>query len=240
MATYNEIGMNRTGIASSPKHSANMVAGTEEFHVSSPGDELVLARVRAERAKAAEPLGHVPPPLSVKGMAKTAVQAAVGGEPTLLIDKLGERLGFERAGVRLYQALLTKFDALGSFTGGPARDDIEDILKDEQNHFALLEGAIKKMGGDPTALTPSADLHATLTRGALDVMVDARTTLAQCLEAALLLELADNDCWQALLELSQQGPSADLSQAFADALREEEKHLARVRGWIAAAQGRTS
>ena len=46
---------------------------------------------------------------------------AAGGQPTLLMDKLGERLAFEHAGARLYEALLSKHRAYGSFDGRPER-----------------------------------------------------------------------------------------------------------------------
>ena len=40
------------------------------------------------------------------------------------MDKLGERLAFEHAGARLYEALLAKHRAYGSFDGGPSADDL--------------------------------------------------------------------------------------------------------------------
>ena len=53
--------------------------------------------------------------------AGAALQALKGGPPTQFLDKLGERLAFERTGVRLYEALISKHEALGSFAGGPDR-----------------------------------------------------------------------------------------------------------------------
>jgi hypothetical protein len=48
----------------------------------------------------------VPPPTSMKGMAKSALQALKGEKATVLIDKLAERLAFERTGTRLYETLI--------------------------------------------------------------------------------------------------------------------------------------
>jgi hypothetical protein len=238
MTTHVDIGMNRTGVATSPRLSSAMVKGMEEFNPSIEGDGAELASVRTSFARAAEPLGHVPPPVSLKGVAAAAVQAIKGEAPALFIDKIGERLGFERMGVRLYEAALTKLDAVGGFAGGPARDELEAILEEEYAHFQVLREAATSLGADPTVLTPSADLQATLGRGVLDVLVDARTKLPQCLEALLVAELADNDSWQALLELAQQASHDALSERFATALEDEERHLRLVRGWVAAAQGR--
>jgi rubrerythrin len=240
MQTQAELGTNRTGISTAPKLSTEMVKGAEQFSPSSPGDETEIARVREDYAKEAEPLGHVPPPLSVKGMAKAALTGLKGESPTLFMDKLGERLGFERTGVRLYEALISKLDSFGSFTGGPSRTDLERILAEELDHFRLLQAAIQKLGGDTTALTPSADIQATLSRGILDVLVDPRTSLSQGLEAALVAELADNDSWEALQSLAEQVGDKELAASFANALRAERQHLASVRLWVASAQGRSA
>jgi len=240
MTTHAELGMNRTGIATSPRLSAEMVKGMEEFSPAIQEDAGNAAVVRKNYAKEADPLGHVPPPLSVKGMAKSAMTALKGEPPSLLIDKLGERLGFERSGVRLYEGILSKFDAFGGFAGGPTRAEILEILSEEFGHFALLQEAATTLGADPTVLTPSADLHATMSRGILEVVADARTSLPQCLEAALLAELADNDCWRALVELAEQAGNEELANRFTDALLEEDKHLTLVRTWVAAAQGRNT
>lgn len=236
--TYAEIGINRTGIATSPNLSEEMLEGMQEFPPDREGDERVIARAREEWAKDAEPLGTVPPPTTLGDLATTAVRGLRGARPTQFMDKLGERLAFERTGVRLYEALLSKYEAFGGFDGGPEASDLENIMREEYQHFQLLAEAVLKVGGDPTVITPSADLHATMTRGVLDVVVDPRTTFAQCLEAALMVELADNDAWEALTELATENGEEELAERFSAALAEEAVHLENVRAWIAAAQGR--
>ena len=190
--------------------------------------------MRLEYASDAAPLGTVPPPASVKQVAKSVVGAVKGGSPNLLVDKLGARLAFERNGVRLYQALLSKFDAFGSFAGGPSREEVVEILEEEQKHFALLCAAMERLGADPTAMTPSADLEAVLTMGVQAVMVDPRIDFSQSLEAALLAELADNDEWESLIALADAAGEKELATSFRSAFAEEQKHLAWVRRWIAA------
>jgi rubrerythrin len=215
-----------------------MLEGTAEFPPTTSGDETIIGRVREEYAKQADRLGSVPPPMTLAGAATAAVRGVRGLRPTQFVDKLGERLAFERTGVRIYEALISKFDAFGGFEGGPSRADLETIMDQEYSHFRLLTDAVAKVGGDPTVVTPSADLHATMTRGVLDVMVDPRTTFAQCLEAALLAELADNDCWEALGNLARQSGEDELATLFDAALQEEFVHLESVRRWIAAAENR--
>lgn len=237
--THTEMGFNRTGIGTSPKLSKEMLSATQEFPPNLSGDEREIAYVREDYAREVEPIGSVPPPPTLKGMAKAAAQALKAARPAQFIDKLGERLGFERTGVRVYEGLISKFDLSGGFDGGPTRAELEKILRDEYEHFKLLEGALKKLGADPTVLTPSANFHATLTSGAVPLVVDPRTTFAQCLEAALVLELADNDCWEALAQLADQGGQSDLVQDFEQAIHEERDHLLKVRNWLAVAQDRS-
>jgi ferritin-like metal-binding protein YciE len=234
------LGFNRTGIGTSPKASGQMLEGMDEFPPDAPGDESGIGIVRAEFAEEAGSLGSVPPPLSVKGVAKTTVQAIKGARPTQFIDKLGERLAYERAGVRLYEALISKFESYGGFQGGPERERLEENMREEHEHFRLLTDVVTRMGGDPTVVTPSADLHATMTKGIMEVMVDARTTFAQCLEALLVVELADNECWETLIDLARETGETSVVTAFEKALEEEADHLEDVRAWVAASQRRES
>jgi hypothetical protein len=154
------------------------------------------------------------------------------------MDKLGERLAFERTGTRLYDALISKHEAFGSFTGGPSKADLAHIREQEFQHFTMLQAAIEQLGGDPTAVTPAANLSTTASQGIPQVIVDPRTTLLQSLEAVLIAELADHACWETLVELAQQAGEKNLGQQFAQARATEQEHLHKVRTWLAAGQGR--
>jgi ferritin-like metal-binding protein YciE len=232
------LGANRTGIATSKDAAQRMIEGTAEFPPDTIGDERSISDIRELFAKEAEPLGSVPPPPSLQGMVSTAVKAVKGARPTQFIDKLGERLGFERTGVRLYEALISKFNTHGGFTGGPSLAKLEENMLEEHSHFTLLTEVLTRVGADPTVMTPSADLHATMTKGILEVMVDPRTSFVQCLEALLVVELADNECWEALIEMARQSGEDTVVEAFEAALAEEADHLEDVRAWLAAAQNR--
>ena len=91
---------------------------------------------------------------------------------------------------------------------------------------------MKSLGGDPTAVTPSADIAAVASMGIPQVIADPRTTLKQSLEAILVAELVDNDCWNLLAALAEKLGHDALADEFREALVEEQDHLMRVRGWV--------
>jgi ferritin-like metal-binding protein YciE len=230
------LGANRTGIATSKDAAQRMVEGTAEFPPETIADERAISDVRELFAKEADPLGSVPPPPTLAGIAATAVKAVKGARPTQFVDKLGERLAFERAGVRLYEALISKYNTYGSFAGGPSLAQLEENMLEEHSHFSVLSMVLERLGADPTAMTPSADLHATMTKGILEVMVEPRTSFVQCLEALLLVELADNECWESLIEMARQSGDDKVVEAFEHAFAQEAGHLEDVRAWLSAAQ----
>ena len=227
--------VNRTGMALSPKHAKDLLDGAVKTKPSMAGDEQGIATVRAAYARDAGPIGSIPPPATVKGAAKTAMKALTGEHASVLLDKMGARLAFERTGTRLYEALIGKVETLGMSDGaGPTVDRLTQILREEQQHFDMLKDAMMRMGGDPTAMTPSADIEAVLSQGVPKVIVDARTDVHQCLEAILIAELADNDGWMMLVELARSLGQDELADEFLKALQEEEQHLRDVRAWVSA------
>jgi ferritin-like protein len=230
--TTSDIGMNKTGIATSPIDSADIIKEAQARQPSHLGDESLLLKVRQQYAMETDSVGSVPPPASLKGMAKTAVDMLKGSKPTVLIDKLGERLAFERTGVRLYQGALVKFDVHGSWEGGPTRDGLQRILNDELSHFALVSESMVKLGADPTAMTPCADVVAVASQGIPAVVSDPRTNLRDTLGALLMAELTDNAGWEMLIELARGLGHDTLADRFQLALDAEAEHLVMVRGWL--------
>lgn len=112
------------------------------------------------------------------------------------------------------------------------------ILTEEYAHADLLEQAIKDLGGDPTMLTPSANLAANVSRGLPEVLADPRVNLLQSLEAIVVAELANNECWMALDQLALQGGHETLADQCLEAIAHEREHFRDVRRWLAAGQGR--
>jgi rubrerythrin len=199
----------------------------EEFPPTSEDGVEDIAEVRIEYAGRAEGIGSVPP-----------MEDKASEELVMFMDKLGARVAFERTGVRLYQALLSKHEAYGGFRGGPTKEELELFRNQEFDHFALLSQATEELGGDPTAVTPSADLQGLMGSGIQQVMVDPRTSLIDSLEAILLVEMADNESWEGLIEMARGLGQDQLVREFEHALDQEREHLEQVRRWIAAGQGR--
>jgi rubrerythrin len=220
MHTTTEIGVNHSGMAIAPKAAKKMLDNTG---LTKPGrgDERGIAKVRMEYAVEAEPVGSLPEPK------KAGIEA-------LLADKLGERLAFERAGVRLYEALIAKCGANGD-AGAPPKDELEHIRQEEAEHFALVGKAIESLGGDPTAQTPAADVTGVEGTGLMQVLTDPKTTVAQALHAILIAEMADNAAWEELIEIARGAGQEALAEEFVSAQEEEAEHLVNVQKWYRAA-----
>lgn len=205
--------LNRTGIRTSP-FAAATAAGAETAAPSSEGGDLRVSHLRADYAAQAGPVGSV---------------------ASVLLDKLGERLAFERTGARLYQAVMDKLEAIApetTRTAGPTFAELEEIQEDELRHFELVREAIEELGGDATAMTPSADVAGVATSGVLQVASDPRTRLPECLQALLTAELVDNDGWELLVELADALGHVELTEAFREAALQEHTHLQLVRRWL--------
>jgi rubrerythrin len=227
-----DMGKNRTGIATSPADAKQTIEGAIAGSPEPMDEPPAYAATKLEYSAEAGPYGSMPPPATLKGVAKAAVDLVKGDRSTVLIDKIAERLAFERGGTRLYEALLVKLDAGTPHEGGPTRDELEEIRDDEQRHFGILVKALRQLGADPTAMTPGANLVGVMTMGLVQVLNDPRTTLTQALEAAHVAELTDNDCWDALIELAAEMGKNDLAAMFTEARDEEREHLLKVRTWI--------
>jgi rubrerythrin len=231
MAKAAKIGMNHTGIEMSPKDTKSLMDAVNEVLPDIPGNESGLANERSLRAVEADRVGSVPFPGNVKGMAKTAMDKLIGKSPELLIDKLGERLAYERNGVRLYEAALAKAVALSS-SGSDLVAVLKHIHDEEAEHMQIVKAAIETLGADPTAQTPCADVSGVMSMGIMQVLADPRTNIPQCLEALLMVELADNAAWELLIELAEQAGHPNIAESFGKALKQEEDHLVKIKSHL--------
>lgn len=226
-----EIGMNKTGIMMSPIDSAEMREGAEEFTIPPEGDSSAIAENRIAYMKTADALGTVPMPATVKGMVSSMKEKVITGGNSLL-DKLGERIAFERTGVRLYEALLSKYVGTADKSKLPPLKLLEQFYHEELMHFYMVSDVMMEIGGDPTAITPAADVCSVAAQGWVSVMTDPRTTFLQSLEIILQAELVDNAGWEILTDLAEGAGLEEISQQFNKALEEENFHLLNVRDWV--------
>jgi rubrerythrin len=224
-----KMGMNRTGLGMSPIDAQKTIEGARNCVPSMEGDDQLINEIRQEYVDGDVNVGSVPPPPTVKGAAKAAMKMMTGKQPNVLLDKIGERLAFERTGTRLYEALIFKAQHSTLNGEGPSLDRLQEIHDEEMKHMGILWNAMQQLGADPTAETPCADTSGVMSIGLLQVLTDPRTTVAQCLSAILTAELVDNDGWTMLIDLAGSLGHKDLVGPFQQALNEEEEHLAYIR-----------
>lgn len=231
MATSAKLGTNFTGVQMSPKDTKSLLEAVEQFPPTVPGDSKGIMLERVKRAEEADRIGSVPVPGSAKGMLKSTFDMAMGKSPEFLVDKLGERLAFERSGVRLYDAMIAKAKALGT-----AESDLIQVLQhirdEEFEHMNMVAEAIETLGADPTAQTPCADVAAVKSMGVMQVLTDPRTNIAQGMGALLTIELEDNAAWELLIELAEAGGHPNIAKGFKKAKDQEDDHLVKIKTLI--------
>lgn len=235
MSNKTKIGMNRTGIALSPRMGPEMLEAVDRYHPTPNLEAAALRAAREMHATTATALGTMPPPASLQEAGVTAVEFLKGNKAAVLLDKLGDRMAFERTGSRLYQALIARFQSGLTWEGGPTLEALEHIRQEELSHFAMLRETVIELGSDPTVVTPSADVCGVASIGLLQVVSDPRIALKDALHALLVAELVDNDGWALLIALANALGHADLVRRFTAAQAAEDEHLALVRAWITAA-----
>ena len=225
-----DIGRNRTGVQTSPQLSKEMNDLVQPVSAETV-DASPLNEVRLLYIREADPLGSIPPPATIKGAVKTAAKLLQGERPQAFIDKLAERLAYERSGTRLYDAVIAKFMAHEGELQNASLQEVTEIRNEEASHAALIRTCLEQLGADPTAQTPSADLVGVATAGFLQAAADPRTTLAQTLQVALAAELVDVASWEMLISMAEQMGQDGMVERFRRALDHETEHVAKVRGW---------
>jgi hypothetical protein len=230
------MGSNRTGIAMSPVQSKLMISGAERAEPTA-GSEYALHELNKIYIRSAGTVGSVPLPGTMRGALK-AIKDKISGQHTeMLLNKIGERLAFERSGVRLYECFIAKCEAAGADAQLPAVVDINRVRQfciEEAQHFALLRDVMTALGADPTAQTPDADVAAVASMGLMKVIQDPRTSVTQSLEALLSAEMIDNAAWELLVRLAREMTMDEIADRFHAAEEQEDLHLATVREWYEA------
>jgi hypothetical protein len=252
-------GHNRTGSGLNPGDTKLMLAAVRELSPPSPISTRQSEMERLSYLKEADSIGSIPSPVSrATGAMKKVAAKLQGVSPNMFLDKLGERIAFERAGTRLYDAIIAKYVALIDNDGDPlpaattvrpnasvdagdgdsvqtretGLETLHRIRSEELAHFRMLCDVARELGADPTAQTPCADVIATASMGLLQVIADPRTTLAQSMNALLTAELTDNAGWELLTELATEAGQDAIAERFSQALAAEQEHEAIVTSWL--------
>jgi rubrerythrin len=226
-----EIGKNLTGALASPSSIETQQGAIDLTKPIPDGDVNRFAENRMLYMREADPIGTLPMPATIKG-AISSIQEKVMNGNHVFMDKLGERIAFERTGTRLYEALLSKYHGSKNKTGFPEASILEKFHAEELSHFRLASEVMTEIGGDPTAVTPSADICGVAALGWVQAMSDPRTDFKQCLEIILQAELVDNACWEVLIELADQMGLKSVTERFQTALNEEMVHLSTIKQWV--------
>ncbi len=230
MEATTKLGMNRTGIQMSPFDSKKMQQPSQ--NTGEPLQSPPQSTIRESYLIETEVIGSVPLPTTLSGIVQSTKDMITGNQPQVLIDKLGERLAFERSGVRLYEAIIAKCYARAEEIEESIIDELIHFKDEEAQHFKMVHDAMVSLGADPTAETPCADIAGVASMGLVKVITDPRTDLSQSLNAILSAELIDNAGWEALIDLAQKAKHEDLANQFEVALREEDQHLQTVKQWL--------
>ena len=233
------VGMNRTGIQMSPLDGKAMQDADPAMVGVANVDESAMADLRNDYIANADALGSVPLPGTLTGAVNMGLSMLKGDSPQILLDKLGERLAFERTGARLYDALITKCEVMLQGDISMTIEDLEQIRADEARHFLLIADAIASLGGDPTSQTPSADVVGVESMGLVQILNDPRTSVAQSLHAIVTAELSDKAGWETLIALADEHELSEMVDDFTQALNHEREHLALVQTWYEEAIGLT-
>jgi ferritin-like metal-binding protein YciE len=229
-----ELGRNRTGIQLSPLVEELLFDQADDEPgavgaVQSP-EGTSLARLRTDYLQEADALGSIPPPGTATGMIATGAKMLTGKRIHVFVDKVAERLAFERGGTRLYDAVIVK--ALSLAEGTPVTiDRLRQIREQEANHAMLLAETLSELGADPTAQTPCADLVGVQAQGLLQSVSDPRTSLTQTISSALAAELIDVASWELLSTLARSVGQESMADRFDQALVHEQQHLETLRAW---------
>lgn len=233
MERSTQMGLNRTGIETSPIDSKEMAEGSQQYTPMTAPNGHSMQSIERQYIEESDSIGSVPVPGTISGALKAAMKKMTGRNPEMLLNKLGERLAFERSGVRLYDSFILKHETLSAVEGFSPVDveELQHIRDEEAQHFQLLKEAIEAMGADPTAQTPDADVSGVASMGIQQVLNDPRTSISQSLEMLLTLEMADHAGWDILIKLADEMGLDEMSDQFRKALEEEEEHLTLVRSW---------
>jgi bacterioferritin (cytochrome b1) len=149
--------------------------------------------------------------------------------PEKLIDLLCERLTFERAGVRLYDAVIAKLEVTNDIELHRVLYAMHHYREEEKEHEEWLEAQIRALGGDAHTATDLARLVEKEAQGIESVILNGDNDPSHLFHALLAAELSDNAGWELLVALADEAGDRDAKRQFKKRLKQEEHHLGFVR-----------
>lgn len=145
-----------------------------------------------------------------------------------LIDILSERLACERAGVKLYDVVLSKMKNMTDPVSVRLYAPLEDFRGHEKEHEEWLESQLRTLGATGHEHTDRADLVQRESIG-IERVVRGDDDVVHLVHALLTAELIDNSGWELLLELADDADDDVARREFRKRLHEEAEHLSALR-----------
>lgn len=156
-----------------------------------------------------------------------------GRELKLLLEKLGEKLAYDRAFCRLYESFLKKRST--SFlrnirVKGLELKTFERHVAMKAAHYEILQDAFLNLGGDPEAIVPSEDLSTIAKLGIVSIFVDPRANMRSILHSVRIVELTGKSTTLYLTRLAYAAGLDDLAMDLEQAVEENEESLSLFPG----------
>lgn len=145
-----------------------------------------------------------------------------------VLDLLNERLAFERAGVKLYDTILSRMRSSKDEQIQSMVEAMQAHREEEKEHEEWLEECIRKLGGDAHAQTEHSLLVEKESSG-IEQVVAGDESIPHGFHALLTAELADNAGWELLEGIASELGDQIAKKEFKKRLHEEVDHLAFVR-----------
>jgi rubrerythrin len=162
------------------------------------------------------------------GKRRNPMQKLAQRNSARILDLLGERMTFERAGVRLYDQILTRMRASADERIQAMCETMEKHRAEEKEHEEWLGVQIRALGGNTEVMTEHSRLVEQESQGIEQVM-RSDENIVHDFHALLSAELTDNAGWDLLKGLADELGDKDAKREFTRRLHEEEDHLLFVR-----------
>lgn len=153
----------------------------------------------------------------------------IAKHPERVVDYLAERLAFERASVRLYDALLERVQEAQEPEVRALAPLLERHRDEEREHVHWLQGQLEALGAGSHPASARAELSREETRGFAQVFLDGKAPLPHLLHALLAAELVDHAGWDLLVALADEAQDGEAQRALHPRRDEEARHLALCR-----------
>lgn len=151
----------------------------------------------------------------------------------LLLHKLAQRLSYERANVRFYEALIFKSLAAGQ---GVRRivsvDRLRQFRDEDVEHTVLLKTAIETLGADADMWLPDAEPSQATQITMSKMLTKTHGDILQCLQSVVVFARNDADEWQMLYTLFSSMGLEKVTETFRQAWEEDQQQLATLSAWV--------